>query len=173
MIGVARHFFAVLLILIFITSVSGLIYPSLAIVREGSFQLLVDKYEVTGKLSNAVIYDNGSISMTMTVNDNVQSPIGPVPMTVTGLWDGSLNGSTVSGSIHDVVGRVEVRFLFWSFHADFVSEGVWKGSLDETHATGTFGGTVTFTSSQLPQIPVNKPQPLSGTWDADFELEST
>jgi hypothetical protein len=173
MIRLARYLFALTFILVLATSVGSLLHPSLATVKEGSFQLLVDKYAVTGQLSNAVVYKNGSISMTMTVNDNVQSPIGPVPMTVTGRWDGVLNDSTLSGSIHDVVGKVEVHFLFWSFHADFVGQGVWNGSLDGSNATGTFNGTVTFTSSELPQIPVNQPEPLSGTWNADFELESS
>jgi len=171
MVRLTRHLFALAIILILVTSVGSLIHPSAATAREGSFQLLVRGYEVDGQLGNAVVQKNGSISMTMTVNDDVQTPIGPASMTVSGRWDGALNGSTLSGSIHDVVGKVEIRFLFWSFHADFVGEGIWNGSLDGVHATGTFNGTVTFTSSELPQIPVNQPQPLSGTWNADFELE--
>ena len=88
-----------------------------------------------------------------------------VPLVTAETWPGSMAGV----SIHGVVGKVQVRILL-CVGADFVGQGNWNGSLNGSHGTGVLDGTITFTDSPVPQIPVGHPIPVSGTWTSDFEL---
>ncbi len=134
----------------------------------GSFQLSVQGYgTVNGQLENPIIEPNNSVSMIMLLNDQLQTSQGTYPISATGVWNGVLNGSTLSGKIQNVSGKVKICVLCPD--ANFVGEGHWTGSLNITHATGTFDGTITFTNSPFPQIPVGQPVPVDGTWAADFQ----
>ena len=75
----------------------------------------------------------------------------------------------LSGQIHGVVGKVQICILL-CVGAGFVAQGNWNGSLNGSHGTGVLDGTITFTDSPVPQIPVGQPIPVSGTWASDFEL---
>lgn len=136
----------------------------------GPLQITIQGYGiVAGQLENAIIAPNNSVSMVMVVNDQIQTSSGPAQITGTGRWDGVRNGAALSGQIHEVVGKVQVCILL-CVSADFVGQGNWNGSLNGSHGTGVLGGTITFTDSPVPQIPVGHPIPVSGTWTSDFEL---
>jgi hypothetical protein len=135
---------------------------------QGSFVLVAQGYSVNGNLQNAVNVNN-SVSMNMVLDGNVQTPIGAVPMTANGVWVGVVNGSEVSGTIQNVSGTAHICFLFWCGNANFVGEGKWSGTLASEQGSGGYSGTITFTSSDWSQIPVGKPQPVSGTWNAEFQ----
>jgi hypothetical protein len=158
-------------IFLLILTVLGYAYsPVLADSGAGSFTLIVRGYPVNGNLQNVVLNQDGSISMNMVLDGSVQTPIGPVPMVANGVWTGMRNGSTVSGTIQNVAGTANICFLFFCGHAKFVGQGRWSGTLtaNSTLGSGSFEGTITFTSSTFPEIPVGQPQPVSGTWNADF-----
>jgi hypothetical protein len=108
--------------------------------------------------------------MNMVLNGNIETSIGPVPITASGLWVGTRNGTSLSGIIQDVSGTVYACFLFWCGTATFIGQGEWSGTLTSTQGTGNFDGTITFTSSDLPQVQLNQPAPITGTWTADFQL---
>lgn len=136
----------------------------------GSLQITIQGYgTVAGQLENAIIAPNSSVSMIMVVNDQLQTSNGPAQITGTGRWDGARNGAALSGQIHGVVGKVQVCILL-CLSADFIGQGNWNGSLNGSHGTGVLDGTITFTDSPVPQIPVGHPIPMSGTWTSDFEL---
>jgi hypothetical protein len=137
----------------------------------GSFQLkfgLAGVWTGTlpGELQNAVIQPDNSASMTMVLNDQIQTSIGPAQVTINGKLNGVKSGSALSGTIQGMVGKVSAMGL----SGDFVGQGQWNGSLSGSHGTGTITGTVTFTNSPVPQIPTNQPYPISGTWDSDFSI---
>ena len=137
----------------------------------GSFQLKFGLAGVwtgtlTGELQNAAIQPNNSVSMTMILNNQIQTSIGPVQITANGMLNGVKSGSTLTGTIQGMVGKVSALGLSGSF----VGQGQWTGSLNGSHGTGTITGTVTFTNSPVPQIPTNQPYPVSGTWDSDFSI---
>jgi hypothetical protein len=157
-------------VLVVIVLLGSSIAPTLAAPGEGTVQLVVRGYPVHGSLQNAAINSEGNVSMRMIVDGNVQTPIGGVPMTASGAWVGVRNGSMLSGSIQNVAGRVHICIWFWCGNANFVGQGHWSGTLTGTSGAGTFDGTITFTSSDFSQIPVNQPQPVSGTWNAEFQL---
>jgi hypothetical protein len=157
-----------LLPLVFLNSSS---IPVNAITGEGSLQLSVQGYgTVHGQLHNAIVQSNNNISMSMFVTDHLQTSQGSFPVTATGTWTGVLTGISFSGSIQDIVGKISICILFSCNDANFVGQGQWIGSLDGNSATGSFTGTLTFTNSPVPQIPVNQPLPVSGSWTADFQL---
>jgi hypothetical protein len=136
----------------------------------GSFTLVVSGYAINGSLQNVVVDPDGSISMNMVLDAALSTSIGSIPMTANGVWVGIRNGSMVSGAIQNVAGSANPCFLFWCGTATFVGQGQWSGSLasNSTLGSGGFQGTITFTSSDFSQIPVGQPQPISGTWNADF-----
>lgn len=136
---------------------------------QGTLTLNLSGYALDGNLQNAIIQTN-SVSMNMVVNTEMQISISQVPITANGVWVGTLNGTNLSGLIQNVSGTVKVCFLFWCGQALFVGQGEWSGTLNSTQGSGAFEGTVTFTSSSISQIHVNQPAPITGTWNADFQL---
>jgi hypothetical protein len=145
--------------------------PVYATEGQGSLQLMLQGYgSVNGQLLDATIHPDNSISMEMIVNNQMQTSYGSFPVTADGVWTGSSNSTSVSGSIQNVTGKVQV-FLS---NANFVGNGEWSGSLNGTFAAGTFGGTITFTNSpDTQQIPQNQAIPTTGTWNATFSSSST
>ncbi len=137
---------------------------------QGSLQLSVQGYgTVHGELDNAAIQPNGTVSMLMTVNDQLLTSHGTFPMTISGLWVGTLNGSSVSGQIQDVAGVVHICIVMCQ-DADFGAVGTWSGLVNGSVGAGDFAGAVTFTNSPVSQIPVGQPIPVTGTWTTAFEL---
>jgi len=137
----------------------------------GSFQLkfgLAGVWTGTlpGELQNGVIQSNNSVSMTMVLNDQIQTSIGPVQVTINGMLNGVKSGTALTGTIQGMVGKVSAMGL----SGNFVGQGQWNGSLAGSHGTGTMTGTVTFSNSPLPQISTNQPYPISGTWDSDLSI---
>ncbi len=137
----------------------------------GSFQLKfglagIWTGTIPGELQNAVIQPNNSVSMTMVLDDQIQTSVGPIRVTINGILNGVKSGSALSGTIQGMVGKVSAMGL----SGDFAGQGQWNGSLNGSHGTGTITGTLTFTNSPVPQIPTNQPYPISGTWDSDFSI---
>ena len=160
--------FGVALLLI-VASLSYSFLPVMASGGEGTFALDLTGYSLNGNLQNAIVNVN-SVSMNMILNGNLQTSIGQVPITATGLRVGTVNGTNLSGSIQDVSGTVYACFLFWCGQATFIGQGEWSGTLTSTQGTGVFDGTITFTRSDFCQIQLNEPAPITGTWTAEFQL---
>jgi len=137
---------------------------------QGSLQLTLQGYgTVSGQLLEATIQPDNSITMEMIVNSQMQTSYGSFPVTANGVWIGLSNGTSVSGSIQNVTGKVQV-FLS---NANFVGSGEWSGSLNGTFAAGTFGGTITFINSPYTQqIPQNQAIPTTGVWNATLSSSS-
>jgi hypothetical protein len=136
----------------------------------GSVQLSLQGYgTIPGQLQNTIIEPNNTISMTMLVNDQMQTSNGPIQITSTGVWNGVRNGSVLSGQIQGLTGKVQACVPI-CLTANFVGLGNWNGQLNESSSqgTGTLTGTITFVSSSIPQIGVGQTYPISGTWTADF-----
>jgi len=135
----------------------------------GSLQLNLGNEQISGQLTNLKA-TNGTVSMVMTLNTQIQTQIGPIPMTATGVWIGSVNGTSVSGAIQGVTGNIQACVLFMCGSSDFVGQGQWTGTVNNNSiASGTFTATITFTSSSFSQVPLNKPEPISGTWNANLQ----
>ncbi|HKM76625.1 MAG TPA: hypothetical protein VJZ32_09410 [Candidatus Bathyarchaeia archaeon] len=135
----------------------------------GSLQLNLGNQQIAGQLTNLNI-TNGTVSMTMTLNAQIQTQVGPIPMTATGIWVGSVNGTSVTGTIEGVTGNVEACVLFMCGSSDFIGQGQWTGTLNNgSKASGAFTATITFTSSSFSQVPLNKPEPVTGTWNANLQ----
>jgi len=136
----------------------------------GSFAFTLQGYTVQGQLSNAVIHSDNSVSMTMSVDDSLQTPIGAVPINGNGDWTGMVNGTAVSGTIQNVSGSIQVcYFLFFCGTANYAGNGTWTGTLSADNGSGTFTGFITFTSSSISQIQLNQPIPISGNWSSNFQ----
>jgi len=136
----------------------------------GSFAFTLSGYTVQGQLSNAVIQADNKVSMTMSVDDNLQTSIGSVPISGDGEWYGTVNGTSVSGTIENVSGSIQVcYFLFFCGYANYSGSGTWAGTLSADQGTGAFQGFITFTSSSIPQITLNQPFPISGSWNSVFQ----
>ena len=158
------------LALLLLAAVTSLI-PVRAARGEGSLELIIQGYgSVHGQLKDAVISSDGSIAMTMVVNDQLQISQAFFPVTAGGSWNGVREGSNVSGSISDVRGKVQICVVFSCNDAKFTGQGQWMGTLNASNANGTFQGTITFTNSPVPQVQVNQPLPVTGFWNVDFLL---
>jgi hypothetical protein len=139
----------------------------------GSFAFTLQGYTVQGQLSNAVIRPDNSVSMTMSVDDSLQTPVGAVPISGNGEWYGTVNGTEMSGTIENVSGSIQVcYFFFFCGYANYVGNGTWTGTLSADHGAGTFSGLITFTTSSFSQVPLNRPIPVSGNWSSTFQASS-
>ena len=152
-------------------------WPSLCFMRNrertGSFSFTLNGYTVQGQLINAIIHPDKSVALTMNINGNLQTPLGSVPITGNGEWYGKADATLLSGTIQNVQGTVRICLpLFSCGNANYVGQGTWNGNLSGQQGTGKFQGTITFTSSPVPQVPVNQPTPISGTWNSNFQLTS-
>jgi hypothetical protein len=137
----------------------------------GSFSFTLNGYTVQGQLSNTIIHPDNSVTLTMSVQDTMQTPAGNVPISGSGEWYGTANVTSLSGTIQNVIGTARICILFFFCgNANYVGQGTWQGTLSGAQGSGTFQGTITFTSSPVPQIPVNQPIPISGTWSSNFQL---
>lgn len=136
----------------------------------GSVIIQIQGYgTVHGQLQNALIQPNNSLKMSMVVDDQLQTPQGSFFLQATGDWDGVLNNSTLSGTIHDVQGKIHVCVIFSCNDVDFNGHGTWTGQLQTSSVgSGNFTGTITVTNSPYPQIPQGQTIPISGSWTADF-----
>ena len=103
--------FGVALLLI-VASLSYSFLPVMASGGQGTFALDLTGYSLNGDLQNAIVNTN-SVSMNMILNANLQTSIGQIPITASGLWVGTVNGTNLSGSIQEVSGTVYDCFLFW------------------------------------------------------------
>jgi hypothetical protein len=160
--------FAAALLLI-AASVSYSFYPVMATPGVGAFALDLSGTTLNGNLENAIVKSD-SVSMNMILNGNIPTSLGQVPVTANGIWTGNRNGTSLTGTIQNVSGIVNMCILFWCGTATFIGQGEWKGNLTVTEGTGVFEGTITFTSSDFSQIHTNQPAPISGTWNADFQV---
>jgi len=159
-----------LALFLIVASLTTVFSPALATAGQGSFSMTISQTTLNGDLVNSVI-NADAVTMGMVLNGNLQSSIGQVPITANGNWVGVRNGTGLNGTIQDVTGTVHLCFLFWCGQAQFVGQGTWVGTLTTTSTgMGTFEGTITFTSSDFSQIHLNEPAPVSGTWNAEFQL---
>ena len=139
----------------------------------GSFAFALLGYTVQGQLSNAVINTDNTVSMSMALDDNLQTSMGAVPINASGEWDGAVNGTMMSGTIRGVSGSIQVCYLFFFCgYADFVGNGIWTGTLSSGQGSGTFSGNITFTSSSFSQVQLNQPIAVSGNWTSAFQSSS-
>ena len=135
----------------------------------GSFAFTLSGYTVQGQLSNAIINPDNSVSLTMNLDDNLQTSMGAIPISGNGQWYGTVNGTNISGSIQNVAGSLQVcYFLFFCGYANYSGYGIWIGTLSGNQGSGTFQGYITFTSSSIPEITLNQAYPISGNWNSAF-----
>jgi hypothetical protein len=156
-------------ILVLLPSISAQVQPAS---QTGSFILSLGDYQVQGQLVNAVVYAHKIVTMTMSLDYTTQTKYGPVIVTGTGDWYGTLKGTSLQGVVYNVIGSVQLCYLFFCGNANYVGYGVWHGTLSGNQGSGTFQGVITFTSSQIPNVQLNKPNQISGTWESTFQTSS-
>jgi len=136
----------------------------------GSVMVQIQGYgTVQGQLQNALIQSSNSVTMSMVVNDQLQTSQGSYPLQATGDWNGTLNNSTLSGTINNVQGKIHVCVFSSCNDVDFSGQGTWTGQLQTTSSgSGNFTGTITITNSPYLQIPLGQKIPILGSWAANF-----
>jgi hypothetical protein len=141
---------------------SALLFPSVSATTTGSITIQVQNYGTfRGQLQDATIQSNGTATMLMVVNDQVQTSIGTFPVQATALLRGVRNAGSVSGAFQDFTGSVG--------DAKFTGQGNWAGTLTSpTSGNGSFTGTITITSSPYPPLPPGSTVPISGSWVSTF-----
>ena len=152
---------AVLLILI-VSTTTNLVRAD----QNGQFTVTAQGPPISGQLTNSLIHES-NVTMTMLIDQGLPTRMGTIHIVGNGLWTGTMNNSTLTGTIGDVQGTAQGCFLIFCQTADFTGTGNWTGTLnDAASGSGTFQGTLTFTgSSYAPSGPV----PISGTWETSFQ----
>jgi hypothetical protein len=140
---------------------------------EGSFQFSVRGYTVSGYLFNATIQPNGTVTMAMIISGEIDTPFGYAPVSGSGVWEGVSNGTGLNGTVQNVTGVIYGCHNSQCGNINYIAAGQWTGTLNGSNGAGTFSGTITFTASPFHSIPLNTPQPITGTWNAQFLLLST
>jgi hypothetical protein len=164
---VIKHVLFLALLTLFVT---GAVVGGFAASGQGTVQISLHGYgNIPGQLTNVVLQPGGSVSMIMTINNNMQTSLGSFPVTATAGWTGALTGSTLSGTIQNLAGKVQICVFGGCSTANFVGKGNWTGSIVNSAANGTFSGTITFTNTPFQQqLPANVAIPISGTWTAQI-----
>jgi hypothetical protein len=136
----------------------------------GSVTIQIQGYgTVHGQLQNSLIQSNNNVTMSMLVNDQLQTSQGSFPIQATGDWNGALNSSTLSGTIDNVQGKIHVCVILSCNDVDFTGNGIWTGQLQTTSSgSGNYTGTITITNSPYPQIQQGQTIPMYGSWVSDF-----
>jgi hypothetical protein len=136
----------------------------------GSVMIQIQGYgAVQGQLQNALIQSNNNVTMSMVVNDQLQTTQGSFPLQATGDWKGVLNNSTLSGTIDNVQGKIQVCIILSCNDVDFNGHGTWTGQLQTTSSgSGNYTGTITITNSPYPQIQKGQTIPIYGSWASNF-----
>ena len=101
--------------MLLVATLSYSFLPVMASTGEGTFALDLTGYSLNGNLENAIVNGN-SVSMNMALNGVLQTSMGQIPITASGLWVGARNGSSLSGSIQEVFRdglRVLPPLLVW------------------------------------------------------------
>ena len=163
---VSKHLLLVMLLTLF---VSGMVLSGFA-AGQGIVQVTLHGYgNLSGQLTNVILQPDGSISMVMTINNNIQTSLGSFPVTATAGWTGTMTGSTLSGTIQNLAGKVQICVLGNCGTGNFIGKGNWTGSMANSVANGTFYGSITFTNTPFQQqLPANVAIPISGTWNANI-----
>jgi len=135
----------------------------------GSVVLQIQGYgTVHGQLKNATIQGNNSVSMLLIVNDTLQTPQGSFPLEASGIFNWVRSNSTLSGTINDIQGKINVCVLVCN-NVFFNGQGNWTGLLDASlTGAGNLTGVVTVTNSPYSQIPQGRSIPTDGSWNANF-----
>ena len=164
---VIKHTLFLMLLTLF---VSGAVVGGFAVAGQGTVQVSLQGYgSLPGQLLNVILQPDGSVSMAMTINSNIKTSLGAFPVTATGSWTGTQNGSALSGTIQNIIGKVQICVFGSCGTANFIGKGNWTGSVANQAANGTFSGTITFTNTPYQQqLPANVPIPISGTWNAEI-----
>lgn len=124
---------------------------------------------VHGQLQDPMIYPNYSVSMLMVVDDQLKTSQGTFPLQATGNWDGTLDNSSLAGTIDNISGKINVCILLSCNSIYFTGQGNWTGQLDAaSNGAGNSTATITITNSPYPQIPQGASIPTSGPWTASF-----
>jgi len=124
---------------------------------------------VRGQLQNTIIQRNDTMSMPMVVNDQIQTSQGSYPVVASGVWNGARSGSSLSGLIQSLKGKIRICFFMKCGDVDLVGLGNWTGALDSSAGgKGTFAATLYVRNSPYPQISVGEAIPVYGSWSADF-----
>jgi len=182
--------FVLLSWLVGVTLMIALPVQAQASLGEGSFSFTLKGFPIQGQLSNAVLHADGTVTMTMSIYEILQTSIGPLPLSGSGQWYGRVIGGTLWGMIENVTGSIEVCAL-QSFpllscsYAKFKGNSLWVGTLSGSQGNGTFEGVITFTAAPYPvyplwyqlwpqewypqSFPVGQPIPISGTWSSTFQ----
>ncbi len=144
--------------------------PAAAASGTGTVTIQIQGYgTVHGQLQNTLIQADNSVAMSMLVDDQLQTSQGSFPLQATGEWTGILSNSTLSGTIHDVQGKIHVCVILSCNDVDFTGHGNWTGQLQTgSLGSGNLTGTITITNSPYPQIPQGQGIPIYGAWAADF-----
>lgn len=160
----------VILTAVLVILMSVLMSPAAAASGTGTVTIQIQGYgTVHGQLQNALIQADNSVAMSMLMNDQLQTSQGSFPLQSTGVWNGVLSDSTLSGTIHDVQGKIHVCLIFSCNDVDFTGQGNWTGQLQTgSLGSGNLTGTITVTNSPYPQIPQGQTIPIYGAWAADF-----
>jgi hypothetical protein len=137
-------------------------FPTVLGTTTGSITMQSQDYGTfQGQLQNATILSNGTVTMLMIVNDQIQTPIGTFPVQATAKLYGIQNANSVSGVFQDFTGSVG--------DAKFTGQANWAGTLtSSTNGGGAFSGTIIVTSSPYPQLPAGRSYPISGSWASSF-----
>jgi hypothetical protein len=133
---------------------------------QGTVQLSISFGSVQGQLTDATLFANGTISMKMTINNQMDTSIGPVQITATGEWLGTRNGQQLAGTINNIVGTAGVI----SHNIKFNGKGTFTGTLTGNGGQGSFSGSLTASNSPISEVPANQAIPMSGTWSATFTV---
>jgi hypothetical protein len=108
--------------------------------------------------------------MQMIISGEIDTPYGYAPVTGSGVWEGARNGAGLSGTVQDVTGVIYGCHNSRCGDITYIAAGQWTGTLSGSNGAGAFSGTITFTTSPFSSIPLNTPQPVTGTWNAQFLL---
>jgi hypothetical protein len=136
----------------------------------GSVVLQIQGYgTVHGQLENATIQGDNSVSMLLIVNDTLQTSQGSFPLEASGTLNGVRSNSTLSGTINDIHGKIDVCVLFACNNVYFNGQGNWTGLLDTSSTgAGNLAAVVTITNSPYSQMPQGQSIPTDGSWTANF-----
>jgi len=132
----------------------------------GTFTISIEGYVVAGTLTDVTGHQSG-VKLLMSIDRSVVTTSGSVHIVGSGIWNGEVTGSLITGSIDNITGSVHACMSITCENATFTGSGNWTGGL--TGSSGSPQGSGSFQAT----LQVSNPPstvPVSGNWTSSLNI---
>jgi hypothetical protein len=128
----------------------------------------VVSYTVTGGLTDVTGHQS-HVKLLMSIDQSFSTSRGNVHIVGSGVWNGEVSGSIITGSVDNITGTVHACVLLTCKDVGFSGSGNWTGTVTTSSGSpkgaGTFQGGLSFSNLKPPST-----VPVTGNWTSTLNI---